>query len=319
MDQLPPDVARYLRQMESKQERVETQLKALYSTFKKQSALLEDKSIELSQLKDTLRKAVSRIKYVEDIPGKRIPYFLNFEVSMPGPDRPTFTLVGTRLQDVKSVSMDGPFVCTTYMAAFRLKTFSLGPIDADTRQSDPPAGTEIITPLTGRFRPIASTADAMSGAFIGPTVGALNVSDTSAGVPDGGAYFTRTFRPGTIDFLWEVADEGVDRNRQNQVLSPSRYLFSEFDRPLYLPIADFFERGSSIKFGCSLTHDLGFAELNFATYATDAGNWIDANIPAASTFSADSETRARMVVGLGGTLTFTMLGYKILQAQSPAT
>lgn len=318
MADLSPEVARYLRQMGDKQERVETQLRALYRTFKQQSVLLEERSIELKQLKDTLNKAVSRIKYVEDIPGKRIPYFLNYEIALPGPDRPTFTLIGSRLSDVKSVSMDGPFVCTTYLAAFRLKTFSLGPIDADSRQSDPAVGSEIITPLTGRFRPISSTADPFSGAFIGPTIGALNVSDTSAGVPDGGAFFTRTFRPGTIDFLWEVADEGVDRQRQNTVMTPSRYLFSEFDRPLYLPMSDFFERGSSIRFSCSLTRDLGFAELNFASYATTAGNWTEANVPDADTYSADSETRGRMVVGLGGTLTFTMLGYKILQAQSPA-
>jgi len=124
------------------------------------------------------------------------------------------------------------------------------------------------------------------------------------------------------DELRPEAEDGTDRQRQNQVPSPSRYLFSENDRPLYLPVSDFFERGSSLKIQISMLHDLGYAEINATSFPPNGvGPFADSNIPG-NAIPGPSETVAngagRVVVGIGGTLTFTMLGYKILQAQSPA-
>jgi hypothetical protein len=212
--------------------------------------------------------------------------------------------------------MDGPFVCTSYLSAFRMKTYSLGTYsygDGDaTPKGMPAAGTELITSLTGRFRPVASTADPFSGAYIGPGVGNQTLADAS---------LVNTFRPGCVDFLCEVSDGGTDRARQNQIPWPSRYLFSENDRPLYLPVSDFFERGSSIQVAISMLHDLGFAEINASSFPPNAsGPFADSSIPgnAIPDQSAGPNGPGRVVVGIGGTLTFTMLGYKILQAQSPA-
>lgn len=319
---LPPEAAAYLQKMQDKNERIKLQLQNLYEEYKKREELLKGRGEELKRLRSLLRKAISKIRFVEDVPGKRVPYFLCFDVEVPGPTNPAFTLVNQRLSGVQTIPMDGSFVATAYMAAFRLKTFSLGPnVAVDHRTTDPVAGTEIITPLTGRFRPICSTADSFSGAYIGGGSPGFesNVADTSPPLT-GGAWFTKMFRPGTIDFLWEVADEGSDRIHQNNLLTPSRYLYSEFDRPLYLPTSDFFERGSVIRFSAIMTRDLGFAELNFTTYTTTTAIWAEANISAADDFTIanPSDTMARMLVGLGGTLTFTMMGYKILQSQSPA-
>ena len=309
-----PNAAAWLRQMATKQERVEAQMRALMARYKTLAQEHEDDRIALKQLRAALKKAQERIRYIEDIPGKRVPYFLNFKIDVPGQSNPSVSLAGSRLPDVRQVSMDGPFVATSYMSAFQLRCFSLGPYGDDEeggRPNDPPVGTEVVTPLTGRFRPVASTADPFAGAYIGPGIGG-----TAAAGQVQTALAVQTFRPGVVDFLFEVADEGVDRLRQNQVPIPSRYLYSEFDRPLYLPVSDFFERGSSIKFTATLTRDIGFAEIN---YATLPNGFTEGTLsPPPDPVLNDPALSGRAVVALGGVLYFTMLGYKILQAQSPA-
>lgn len=316
IDQNDPEVAAYLRRMATKQQRVEAQMEALNQRYQQLAAAAEDDKIELKRLAAALRKAASRIRYIEDIPGKRVPYFQGFQINIPGQSSPTVSLAGSRLSDTKQISMDGPFVCTTYLSAFLLKCFSLGPYDGTNenagRPNDPEVGSEVNTPLSGRFRPVASSADPFSGAYIGYGIGGIPAAAANTAAMQS----VQTFRPGTIDFLFEVADEGVDRLRQNQIPIPSRYLFSEFDRPLYLPVSDFFERGSSIRFSATLTRDVGFAEINYASLPN--GFQEGALSPPPDPVANDPTQSGRLIVALGGTLYFTMLGYKILQAQSPA-
>jgi hypothetical protein len=309
---LHPQLASHLAALGDKNERQELQLKALYKRVLQLAQQHQDDQVAIRELRAAYKKAADRIRYIEDIPGKRVPYFLGFNIEIPGPDSPTETLRGARLPDVKQVSMDGPFVCTSYMTAFLMKTFSIGPYDGSQtgdvppgRPNDPQAGVEVITPLSGRFRPCASTADPFSGNYIGAQVGPFSL---------GGAVTGNTFRPGEIDFLFEIQDSGVDRLRQNQIPIPSRYLVTEFDRPLYLPVSDFFERGTTITFTATLTRDLGFAEVN---YAQLPNGFAEGNQNPPPNPFADPTT-GRAVVSIGGTLYFTMVGYKILQAQSPA-
>lgn len=304
----PYDLSGYLRELEDKNSRMESQMAALMRAYRKQAAQFEDNKLELRRLADSLAKAAKRIRYIEDIPGKRVPYFLNFQIEIPGPDQPSLSLAGKQMITTQPISQDGPFVCTTYLSAMLMKTYSLGPYGSqnDGRPGDPVAGTEIITPLTGRFRPVASTADPFSGAYIGARVGPITVA---------GAQAVQTFRPGEADFLFEIFDASVDRNRQNQIPIPSRYIFSEFDRPLYLPISDFFSQSAVIQLKATLTRDLGFAEVNWAALPGGFAEGLaqpppDPSIP---------DNAGRLAVAIGGTLYFTMLGYKILQGQSPAT
>jgi len=311
-----PEVSAYLRRMANKQQRVEAQMEALNSRYQQLAAAAEDDKIELKRLGAALKKAASRIRYIEDIPGKRVPYFQGFQINIPGQSNPTVSLAGSRLTDTKQISQDGPFVCTTYLSAFLLRCYSLGPYAGDEeavgRPNDSPVGTEVNTPLSGRFRPVSSSADPFSGAYIGHGIGGIPAAAASVSA----AQAVQTFRPGIIDFLFEVADEGIDRLRQNQIPIPSRYLFSEFDRPLYLPVSDFFERGSSIRFAATLTRDIGFAEVNYASLPN--GFQEGGVSPPPDPLANDPSESGRMIVALGGTLYFTMLGYKILQAQSPA-
>jgi len=303
-----PELTKTLRAMEETHQRLFARQKLLNERYNKLTGDYESQKAELESLRGSVSKAAKRIRYIEDIPGKRVPYFLNFSIDIPGPTDPNFTLAGSVLVDNKQISMDGPFVCTSYMSAFLMRTYSIGPYtigDTGGRPNDPPAGTEVITPLSGRFRPVASTADPFSGAYIGAQVGPISIA---------GAQAVQTFRPGEIDYLFEIQDNGSNRNRQNQIPMPSRYIFSEFDRPLYLPVGDFFERGSTVTWKMTLMHDLGFAEVNYATLPNGfaEGDQTPAPDPAAT------GDVGRVPVAIGGTIYFTMCGYKILQAESPA-
>lgn len=303
-----PAVAAYLRDMEDKSSRQNVQMQSLMRAYRRMESQFSDNKLELKRLSDSLAKAAKRIRYIEDIPGKRVPYFLNFEINIPGPSLPSVSVAGQQLMTSQSLSQDGSFVCTTYLSAMLMKTYSIGPYGEENagRPSDPAAGTEVITPLTGRFRPVASTADPFSGAYIGARVGPISVA---------GAQAVKTFRPGEADFLFEIFDASVDRNRQNQIPIPSRYIFSEFDRPLYLPISDFFSQSAVIQFKATLTRDLGFAEVNYAQLPNGYAEGLQSPPPDPSI----ADDAGRSVVAIGGTLYFTMLGYKILQAQSPAS
>lgn len=287
---LPPQVAQFLRSLNDKQARQAAQFDALAKAYRDLRTRSEGDKLEIQRLGEWVQKAAKRIKYIEDIPGKRVPYTMNFEIEMPS-DANTPLPVGARVRSQQQTSMDGPFVASMLMGAFRMRTYSLGP-DIQLFPGMPPVGEEIITPFTGRFRPIASTTDGFSGAYIGIGTGAS-------------ANLVNTHRPGEIDFLWEYTDGGTDRSRQNEIPTPSRYLFSENDRPFYLAVSDFFERGSTITFYVTLLRSLGLVE---ASFSAGYNGYTESAIAPAD----------RATFAVGGTLTLSIHGYKILQAQSPA-
>jgi hypothetical protein len=303
-----PGFASYLRDLEDSKKRQETQIDLLTRHMRQLINKVGDQKVEQQRLSDALAKAAKRIRYIEDIPGKRVPYFLNFQIDYPNGGTPGLSIAGKQEIATQPISQDGPFVCTTYLSAFLMKTYSIGPYGTaeDGRPNDPAAGTEVVTPLTGRFRSVSSTTDPFAGAYIGPRVGPNTVA---------GAQAVQTFRPGEVDYLFEIFDASVDRNRQNQIPTSSRYIFSEYDRPMYLPISDFFSQSAVIQFKATMTREFGYAEVNYAQLPN--GNAEGNASPPPDPTNGDGS--GRQVVALGGTLYFTMLGYKILQAQSPAT
>ncbi len=258
--------------------------------------------IQFKAVEKWIEKAAQRIKYIEDIPGKRIPYLLNFVIELPpsgnaeGAQDGIVSIANQQFFDTQQIPMDGPFVATHYMGALQLKTYSLGPTEA--RPQDVAAGTEVITPLSGRFRPLASTNDDFSGAYIGPGTTVLT------GISD-----VNTPRPGELDFLFTLEDEGSRRARQNQIPQPSRYIFTEVDRPYYLAVSDFYERGSVIRWTVTPTREMDLIEMAYVAYNGFSGG-EGADI--------DGVDPNRRVFASGGTLYLTMGGYKILQAQTPA-
>ena len=137
-------------------------------------------------------------RFIEDIPGKRVPYSYNINLTI------TNT---TQTPGTFTVSQDGPFLATQLLAAWR-----------------PTAGADSgANAGAGRWRKINS-------------IWAL-ASDGAGG----------TYRdPDTVDFEWRYSCSGSDRARQNEVLRSSVELFSVHDRPYYLPIADFFERSTTV-------------------------------------------------------------------------
>lgn len=83
---------------------------------------------------------------------------------------------------------------------------------------------------------------------------------------------------------------------------------------MYLPVSDFYSQSAVIQFKATMTREFGYAEVNYAALPNGfaEGNATPPPNP------AEAGGIGRQVVALGGTLYFTMLGYKILQAQSPA-
>jgi len=134
---VPPQVASFLRNLNDKQARQQSQFEALAKAYRELRTRSEGDKLEIQRLGEWVRKAASRIRYIEDIPGKRVPYTMNFEVSIPSVANQA-NPVGARIRAQQQVSMDGPFVGTMLMGAFRMQTFSLGP--TENYPNLPPAG-----------------------------------------------------------------------------------------------------------------------------------------------------------------------------------
>jgi len=142
-------------------------------------------------------------RFIEDIPGKRVPYTYGVNLQPAAGAAWTTALVS----GVLTISSDGPFLATGLVAAWR-----------------PTTGTSVVgaIAMTGRWRPISST-----NAITQDGVGSL------IAMPD------------AVDFVWNYSEAGSDRARQN-IDRSSVELFSNQDRPCYLPIADFFERNTAV-------------------------------------------------------------------------
>ena len=75
------------------------------------------------------------------------------------------------------------------------------------------------------------------------TPGTITISSINAITADGAGSLIAL--PDSVDFLWNYSEAGSDRARQN-IDRSSVELFSNQDRPCYLPIADFFERNTAV-------------------------------------------------------------------------
>ena len=129
-----------------------------------------------------------------------------------------------------TISSDGPFLATGLVAAWR-PTTGTSPVGA--------------IAMTGRWRPISST---------------------NAIVSDGAASLIAL--PDAVDFTWNYSEAGSDRARQN-IDRSSVELFSNQDRPCYLPIADFFERNTAVTVNVTMLRaptNAGVLWFGFAGY-----------------------------------------------------
>ena len=81
---------------------------ALQSEILKIQTRLESSERKLAEMASTKE----RPWYIEDIPGKRVPYWANITIDIAASST-------ARVSGTYTVSQDGPFVATTLMAAFR--------------------------------------------------------------------------------------------------------------------------------------------------------------------------------------------------------
>ena len=165
-------------------------------------------------------------RFIEDIPGKRVPYTYGVNLQPAAGAAWTTALVS----GVVTISSDGPFLATGLVAAWR-----------------PTTGTSVVgaIAMTGRWRPISST---------------------NAIVSDGAASLIAL--PDAVDFTWNYSEAGSDRARQN-IDRSSVELFSNQDRPCYLPIADFFERNTAVTVNVTMLRaptNAGVLWFGFAGY-----------------------------------------------------
>ena len=85
--ELDENTRRYLSQMANQHERIEAQLQSLVKRYRAMASEREDDKMELRKMRDALKKAAARIRYIEDIPGKRVPTSCSSRSTSPAPRR----------------------------------------------------------------------------------------------------------------------------------------------------------------------------------------------------------------------------------------
>jgi len=182
----------------------------------------------------------AHVRYIESIPGRRIPYDLLVDIPIP-------TNAVGELQGTRTVTQDGPFVAVARMASF-LSAFQFQVRDPVTQA----LGT-FVGRSSGRWRPISSVHDvndASAGVFQ-PTVG-IAFPGTGAPIyasPSNMSGFRSMEWDGFIEFL----NQGSAYPRSNQLV-PSVFWASETSTAFQLGALDFFERGETMQWKIRPTH-----------------------------------------------------------------
>lgn len=179
------------------------------------------------------------IRYIEQIPGRRIPFDLTVSI-------PIGANVQAEQQSPVTISQDGPFVAVARYAAFQ-SAYSFSRTDPITQQTASFQGRSY-----GRFRPVSSVADILDGnsSFQPVTGGAL--PGTGAGIyasPSNHSNFRTMEFDGVIQFM----NQGSGWLRQN-IAIPSSFYMQELNSPFPLGALDFFERGETLQWRVTPTH-----------------------------------------------------------------
>jgi hypothetical protein len=214
---------------------------------------------KLIQMSRTGANTPPNLQYVENIPGRRIPF-----------DLLTMIPIGNNLSSVQqgtiTVSQEGPFVAVSRFATF-LSQFQLQRIDPVTG-----AKAQFFGRSFGRYRPIHSAWDIMDGmprqevtqsvAF--PGTGAPHTLSPSNGSP---------FRTMEADYSIEFLNAGSSFPRSNMPV-PSSFWTSQINSAFDLGALDVFERGEQLTFNVLPQHVNNPSFGNIQSFsAGDAGNY----------------------------------------------
>jgi hypothetical protein len=254
----------------------------------------------------------TRIRYIESIPGRRIPFDFIVEI-------PIGNNINQLVQGTQTVSQDGPFIAVARYATFQSAAqFSF---------RDPTGNVANFQGRSfGRYRPIHSAwdlNDASAGVFQ-PTAG-LAFPGTGNAIyasPSNHSSFRTMEFDGAITFL----NSGSSYPRSNQgVPVPSAFYTQDINSPFQLAALDFFERGETLQWQVIPNHVNNPQAGNASGYGGPPGPFpfigsqydvhegiVDPLIPASPAGTPDPETRL-----FDGTLIIGFHGFRIEQPPGP--
>jgi hypothetical protein len=177
-----------------------------------------------------------QIMYINEIPGRRIPFDLLVSI-------PIGANVTSAQQQSVTVSQDGPFVALARMATFQ-----------STMNFSQTVDSSVVTfrgRSDGRFRPIHSAWDLNDSQILQPVVGLANPGTGGPiyASPSNHSGFRTMEFDGTIEFV----NQGSGYFRHNNPV-PTTFWTDQVNSVFQLAALDFFERGETMQFRVTPNH-----------------------------------------------------------------
>jgi len=245
------------------------------------------------------------LQYVENIPGRRVPYDLLVNIPI-GSD------IASEQQGSVTINQDGPFIAVARYAFF-LSQYSFQYINPETSNTSIFNGRSF-----GRWRPVHSAWDLNDGMPRSEVVQAVPAPGSGAphiASPSNASGF-RSMQP---DFSIRTENEGFAYPRSNLHV-PSPAWTKQINSPFGLAALDVFERGEVIGFRVQPQHPNNPSYGNVQQFAGITGSWPFL----ASQFDTQEGINDQIVVDEGnsvdpvtrlanGILVIGFHGYKIIQ------
>jgi hypothetical protein len=252
---------------------------------------------------------------IEDLPGRRVPFVLLAEIPV---DAGTVTTQQTSV----TISQDGPFVAVRRMATF----LSALEYQVTTTVDDVATTTRYAGRSFGRFRPIHSAWDIMDASAIPNTelaqalIHGPTFTNGTVGVPSSRS----PFRTMEFDGRISIINAGSSYPRQN-IPVPTSMWTPQINAPQDLGALDFYERGETITFTVTPTHE------NNPNFGNTTGENIDWTTPngypyvagqydaheGICSLDAFGSTSDPVVRTPDGVLILGFEGYRIIQPVAP--
>ncbi len=245
----------------------------------------------------------SFLRYVEEIPGRRIPFDLTVNIN-----------IGANITDEQSgsvnINQDGPFIAVARMIAFQ-STYKFQYTDPQTSQTSTFNGRSF-----GRYRPTNSAIDLNDGSpGFQPVVGA---AFPGSGEPIYASPSNHSsFRSMSFDAAISFTNDGSGYGRQ-QTAIPSSFYQQNFNEPFVLGALDFFERGEVLNWKVMPLHVNNPPAGNIQNFGGTNGlfPFLDSqyDVHEGIADASDQNLAADPIIRLpNGVLTIGFHGYKILQ------
>ena len=290
-----------LSQEQGKNARLEQQVQQMQKDMNSLSQVM-------SQLKGERSGDPEHVRYIEQIPGRRIPFDLMVNI-------PIGANITAEQQASTTISQDGPFIAVARYAVFQSAyTFSF---------TDPGSGnvTNFQGRSFGRLRPVHSVSDLLDGQQpLQPIVG-VAAPGTGAGIfasPSNNSNFRTMEFDGAVTFQ----NQGSGFQRQNTQL-PSNFYVQELNSPFPLGALDFFERGEVLSWRVTPLHVnnppagsvFGFAAGGFYPFV-DSQYDVHEGILDPFIDAQQTDPVARLPEGI---LIIGFHGYRIIQPPGPVS